>query len=87
MQNSTVDTIYNAGKGIFCDTKFQKFLGGDTPNPLTGGVGPEPTPGRPPALRASGRPTAAAAADCWTQHPPTNNSLDPPLILPLGSWL
>ena len=37
MQNSTVETIYNARKSIFCDLKFQKFLGVIHPTPFTGG--------------------------------------------------
>ena len=44
------------------------------PNPLTGGGSPtplpNPPPGRPPALRASGRPAAAARPIVGTQHPP-----------------
>jgi hypothetical protein len=75
MQNSTVEAIYNALKCIFCDIKFQNFLGGYTPEPPYG-RGSRATPsrthphGRPPALRASGRPAAAARPIVWTQHPP-----------------
>ena len=61
MQNSTVEAIYNALKCIFCDIKFQNFLGGDTPEPPYG-RGSRATPSRthppddlrrfaPPAVR------------------------------------
>ena len=34
MQTSTIETIYNTRKCIFCDIKFLNFLGGDVPEPL-----------------------------------------------------
>ena len=86
MQNSTVEAIYNALKCIFCDIKFQNFLGGDTPEPPYGrGVegDPPPEPTHPDDLRRFAPPVVRRPLRgrlFGPNIPPHQQFLDPPLV-------
>ena len=70
--SSSSKTLKNALKCTILNIQFQNFLGGDTPEPpLREGATPSRThpPGRPTALRAFGRPAAAARPTVGTLTP------------------
>ena len=81
-----LQVIESARKCTILKVKFQNFLGGYTPEPplregVEGDPLPNPPPGRPPALRAYGRPTAAARPIVGTQtsRPPLGKILATPM--------
>ncbi len=77
---ATAQTTTNAPKCTILNIKFQNFLGGDIPEPplREGATLSRTPPGRPTALRAFGRPAAAARPIVGTLTTGPPSALVPP---------